>query len=207
MKNFKSFVCGAVSTVLVASLTISALAASGKINISVNPNVSIKVNGEMFQPKDVNGKSVQLFEYEGTTYAPLRAMAEEFGLEVGYDAAAQMAVVGEGANANQDTPAETSVDVETTRQQFLNSFTMIDKGLSDITLMYSGDMSNADLLALLKNIDSNALINMINDISYDTAKNDSKIKTVRYYLKNYEGYIALTNVYSDKSKVNTILLF
>lgn len=34
------------------------------------------------------------FTYNGTTYAPLRALAEAYGLEVGYDAEKKMATVG-----------------------------------------------------------------------------------------------------------------
>ena len=83
MKKFPSFLAGVLTTAIIGSLSISALAASGVMTISVNP-INIQVNGETFVPTDVNGKSVPVFAYNGTTYAPLRALAEAYGLEVEY---------------------------------------------------------------------------------------------------------------------------
>ena len=56
-------------------------------------SINIEVNGEVFQPKDVNGKAVSVFAYNGTTYAPLRALAEAYGLTVGYDSEKKLATV------------------------------------------------------------------------------------------------------------------
>lgn len=61
--------------------------------ISVYTDMTIKVDGKIFHPKDANGNDVLIMEYEGTTYAPLRALAEAYGLEVGYDDASRMATV------------------------------------------------------------------------------------------------------------------
>lgn len=47
----------------------------------------------MFQPKDANGNPVSVFVYSGTTYAPLRALAEAYGLTVGYDSEKKLASV------------------------------------------------------------------------------------------------------------------
>lgn len=88
----KKFLSGVLCATLVFSLALSALAISGRMTIEVGP-INVQVNGEVFQPTDVNGKEVPVFAYQGTTYAPLRALAEAYGLEVGYDAAANMATV------------------------------------------------------------------------------------------------------------------
>ena len=81
-------------TLAVASaLTISSFAAGNLIPINVDPSIKILVNGEEFKPKDANGNDVMTFTYNGTTYAPLRALAEAYGLEVGYDDAKKMATV------------------------------------------------------------------------------------------------------------------
>lgn len=74
------------------TLTISALAISGRMTIEVDP-INVMVNGEVFQPKDGLGHDVPIFVYNGTTYAPLRALAEAYGLEVGYDAEKNLATV------------------------------------------------------------------------------------------------------------------
>lgn len=101
----KKFLSGVLCATLVFSLALSALAISGKMTIEVDP-INVQVNGEVFQPTDVTGKEVPVFAYQGTTYAPLRALAEAYGLEVGYDASANMATVTEPgtSSANQGTP-------------------------------------------------------------------------------------------------------
>lgn len=86
------------------ALAVTSFAAGNMISISVDPSVKILVNGTEFQPKDANGNDVMTFIYNGTTYAPLRALAEAYGLEVGYDAARNMATVSEPGKT-YDTPA------------------------------------------------------------------------------------------------------
>lgn len=88
----KKFLSGFLACAILMSLTISALAISGRMTIEVDP-INIKVNGQTFAPTDINGKEVPVFAYDGTTYAPLRALAEAYGLEVGYDATSNMATV------------------------------------------------------------------------------------------------------------------
>ena len=60
--------------------------------LPVSP-INIEVNGAVFQPKDVNGNDVPVFAYNGTSYAPLRALAEAYGLSVGYNAEKNLAAV------------------------------------------------------------------------------------------------------------------
>ena len=100
----KKFLSGVLCATLVFSLTLSALAISGKMTIEVDP-INIMVNGEVFVPKDVNGKEVPQFAYQGTTYAPLRALAEAYGLQVGYDAEKNMATVSDPEAKPVVTPA------------------------------------------------------------------------------------------------------
>lgn len=49
-------------------------------------NICIKINGEKFEAKDVNGDMVEPFIYNGTTYLPVRAIANAFDKEVAWDA-------------------------------------------------------------------------------------------------------------------------
>lgn len=86
------------------TLAVTSFAAGNLISINVDPSVKILVNGSEFKPKDANGNDVMTFIYNGTTYAPLRALAEAYGLEVGYDAARNMATVSKGTYS-YDTPS------------------------------------------------------------------------------------------------------
>lgn len=83
-KRILSFLAGMLTIILIGFLAVPVLAFAG-MTISVEP-INIQVNGNVFQPKDVNGKDVPVFVYNGTTYAPLRALAEAYGLKAGYDA-------------------------------------------------------------------------------------------------------------------------
>lgn len=73
--------------------------------IEVDP-INVMVNGEVFQPRNAQGELVDVFAYNGTTYAPLRALAEAYGLEVGYDAEKNLATVSKPGAASNPAPDE-----------------------------------------------------------------------------------------------------
>ena len=82
---------GLLTVLLAVFLPVSVMAANGW-TLTAYP-IRVLIDGEVFQPKDVNGNDVRLFTVDGTTYCPLRALAEAYGLEVGYDAASGTATV------------------------------------------------------------------------------------------------------------------
>ena len=114
-----------ITAALAAVLSLGSFAAGKMIDITVDPTVKIKVNGAEFKPKDANGNDVMTFIYNGTTYAPLRALAEAYGLEVGYDAAANMATVDEPGKKQTAATADGAVLYDK------NGITITAKGLSD----------------------------------------------------------------------------
>lgn len=77
------FLSGVLVTLILIALPVSALASDGSFNLTAYP-IQVLVNGEVFRPVDAKGNEVQVFTVNGTTYAPLRALAEAYGLEVGY---------------------------------------------------------------------------------------------------------------------------
>lgn len=91
-KQIASFIAGGVTMLLLGSVVLSAFAFSGWMTIDVSP-INILVDGEIFQPTNVLGEEVPVFVYDGTTYAPLRALAEAYGLQVGYDGEQNLATV------------------------------------------------------------------------------------------------------------------
>lgn len=122
-----------------AVLAVGAMSAGNLINIEVDPSIKILVNGEEFKPKDVNGKDVMVFSYNGTTYAPLRALAEAYGLEVGYDADKRMATVGEYSKEykeEQTTTSQTDISSATMGEQ--NALRSAESYLNIMAFSYSG---------------------------------------------------------------------
>lgn len=53
--------------------------------IAIDGGITITLNGRPLVPKDANGKVVDVFASEGTTYLPLRAVTEALGLKVDWD--------------------------------------------------------------------------------------------------------------------------
>lgn len=98
MKNHQKLFIAAIMAV---SLSLNVAAATGLVQIDVDPSVKILVNGAEFHPQDANGKDAMTFIYDGTTYAPLRALAEAYGLQVGYDSKKNMATVDLPANSTE----------------------------------------------------------------------------------------------------------
>ena len=154
MKNrtrLVSFLMGAVAALILGSMSLPALAASGAFTITGSP-INVMVNGEVFKPKDVNGNDVLVFVYNGTTYAPLRALAEAYGLEVSYDGARNMAVVNDPGKADASAPVPS---VSSFSGQWTVTETPVTNYGSEkvFNADYSGSMSKAEFMAWWKSMD------------------------------------------------------
>ena len=90
--RFKKSLSLLLALILACSLVFPAAAAAEGRTIHVDP-IDVMVGGKVFLPADVTGKDVPVFVYNGTTYAPLRALAEAYGLTVGYNAEKKLATV------------------------------------------------------------------------------------------------------------------
>lgn len=151
-KRFQSFAAGALTALLISSTAVTALAASGAIQIEVSP-ISVLVDGELFQPKDAKGNDVMVFTYNGTTYAPLRALAEAYGLEVGYDGERHIATVSKQPTQTQAPIADTGY------AGFEKQWTVKEKPVTNygdekiFTVTYSGDLSRSEFKAWWKSYD------------------------------------------------------
>lgn len=165
-RHLPSFLAGMFTMLLLGTITVSAIAISGHMTIEVDP-INVQVNGAVFQPKDANGNEVPVFVYNGTTYAPLRALAETYGLEVGYDAENNMATVVDPDAKPVDTPtpdttakldySDWSAEEEAAYQEFKGMWTIEDRSDFDgldyeecnRIAWYNGDKSIVELKSLL----------------------------------------------------------
>ena len=146
--KFLSFVAGALSVLMLVALPISALASDGALSIKAYP-INVLVNGQVFEPKDAKGNDVLVFTYNGTTYAPLRALAEAYDLEVGYDAKSNTATVTNPAKVS-GTPAAAN--------SFASSWTVKEKPVTNYgsekiyTAAYSGSLSMSEFKTWWKSL-------------------------------------------------------
>ena len=91
----RDFAAGALVMALTMGVAVPAGAAvlTGK-KIDVLQGIEIFVDGVRLDPKDANGKSVETFVYNGTTYIPLRAVSQALGKAVNYDGNTKRAYIG-----------------------------------------------------------------------------------------------------------------
>ena len=138
-----------LAVVLTAAITSTALASDGSMTITIHP-IRILVNGEAFRPTDVNGNEVMVFTVNGTTYAPLRALAEAYGLEVGYDATNNIATVNSPDRAPSASVPET--------RDFATYWTVEEKPVTNygdekiFTATYNGALGMAEFKSWWKSL-------------------------------------------------------
>lgn len=88
--TLQNYLCGFFTALLLVVLVVPCFAESTSKQIMATYNgIKIYVNGEKINPKDANGNSVEPFVVDGTTYLPVRAIAEAVGYDVSYDSSTQ----------------------------------------------------------------------------------------------------------------------
>ena len=83
----------AATTMMAMFVTTAAAATAYQKSITATYGIGLEMNGNKANLTDVNGKTVEPFTYNGTTYVPIRAVAENMGSYVGYDASTKTAIV------------------------------------------------------------------------------------------------------------------
>ena len=102
----------AVILIMVVLLGISAYAASGYVTKKLYyNNISIMLNGDALTPKDVTGAIVEPFAIDGTTYLPVRAIAEALGFDVSWDGKTSTVII-------DGSPEERSVYITRTGSKY-----------------------------------------------------------------------------------------
>ena len=84
--RIKSFVSGVLVTLVFISLIGTAFATKGKLTVDLDYNdIRVTLDGQEVPLVDANGNPVEPFTINGTTYLPVRAVANALGLDVGWD--------------------------------------------------------------------------------------------------------------------------
>jgi hypothetical protein len=88
LNNLKWFALGIIVCFLVSTLLFPAYASSfSKSAQLVYNDIKITLDGQAITPKDADGNAVEPFIIDGTTYLPVRAVANALGLGVNWDGA------------------------------------------------------------------------------------------------------------------------
>jgi hypothetical protein len=92
-KRLQGLIAGIVVGALLTGGT--ALAASTQRLDAVFNSIKLFVDGKEVVPKDATGKTVEPFVVSGTTYLPVRAVAEALGKQVSWDGATYTVYIGD----------------------------------------------------------------------------------------------------------------
>lgn len=107
-KQWKGFLSGFVSALLIIGFAVPAFAAYQKQATLNYAGISITVDGKTVVPKDANGNTVEPFMIDGTTYLPLRAIGSALGMDVGWEQATKTATLRTKAAAVTPAAPDTS---------------------------------------------------------------------------------------------------
>jgi hypothetical protein len=93
--KLKGFAVGFIVAALLFGAAATVFASVGSYPLMASfASIRIFVDGKQVDPRDANGASVEPFIINGTTYLPVRAVAEALGMEVSWDSAAKSVYIG-----------------------------------------------------------------------------------------------------------------
>lgn len=118
-KKLQILICGIIIGTLLASGIVFAKQISETAELVYN-NIKITLNDKEIEPKDAVGNTVEPFTINGTTYLPVRAVAEALGIKVDWDEETNTVILtDEKTTENEDKPSD---EVKTVGQTLLAAF-------------------------------------------------------------------------------------
>ena len=94
MKHPKRFLFLALAVAMLIGCALPSAAATLFKTIEVYTGVNLYMDDVNFIPTDVNGKAVDAFIYQGTTYLPVRAISNLLGVNVNWDGSTHSVYLG-----------------------------------------------------------------------------------------------------------------
>lgn len=89
MKRIPGFLAGFLTAALITALCFPAFASTVRQLNANYSGIKITLDGAEIVPTDANGATVEPFTVDGTTYLPVRAIANALGLNVEWDGTTQ----------------------------------------------------------------------------------------------------------------------
>lgn len=92
-EGIKGMIVGLLVGTTIAGGTVWAATGMKTIDV-IYDNIKIYMDGDLVEPKDANGQTVEPFIYNGTTYLPVRAVGNAIGKEVSWDGVEKVVYLG-----------------------------------------------------------------------------------------------------------------
>lgn len=126
MKVRTTFLAGMLTTALLLSLVVSASASYGNISKTLSyQNIKVTLNGRQLDSTDANGRKVEPFIIDGTTYLPVRAVSDSLGLDVTWNTSTKTVVLSGSASDSSNA------------KSMLGFYKVLEEGSRDLQSFYS----------------------------------------------------------------------
>lgn len=111
-KRLKDMFLGSITTILILVMSVSAFAAMNKSITVTFADIKLNINGQIITPKDAVGNTVEPFMYNGTTYLPVRAVAEALNSAVEWDQTTKtVLIIGGGSTGEESVTNPTALNL------------------------------------------------------------------------------------------------
>ena len=117
---------GLISGILIGALVTSGIVFAEQITQTAQlfyNDIKININGSKVLPKDANGNYVEPFIINGTTYLPVRAVANALGIQVDWDDDTNTVLLSYNIyNTNKDGYVPTILEVAEMNEMTIDEF-------------------------------------------------------------------------------------
>lgn len=100
----KGFIAGLLVSAILAGTIGTAAATIGSRTVKADyADIKIVLNGNQITPQDANGKAVEPFAINGTTYLPVRAVANALGMGVDWNGETSTVILQSDSSLDKET--------------------------------------------------------------------------------------------------------
>jgi hypothetical protein len=177
--KLKGFTAGFIVAALLFGAAATVFASVGTYPLMASfASIRIFVDNRPIDPRDANGTSVEPFIVNGTTYLPVRAVAEALGMEVGWDNATKSVYIG--TIPEPPKPAEPAVPpAEAALKQWLS-----EKG-ADFKLVMESYFGEGTKVFL--NADGSKLVMEISKVTKTGIPKDERLRQEEEFIQGLSG--------------------
>lgn len=193
MKNSTSFVAGLATAGMVLSLAFGAGATAREEMIKAEfADIKIVMDGQQLTPKDANGKTVEPFIWNGTTYLPVRAVGAAVGKDVSWDGDTKTVYLGAKEQATVGTVGTVLMDK--------NGVKVTYKGIEKSTSFMGG----YDIKLFIENSSSTPYTVQVRDLSVNGTMCDVIFSSEVAAGKNINDRILIPESALEKNNITSI---
>lgn len=180
-EKLKGLVAGLLIGTTVAGGSVWAATGMRSIDVMFD-NIKIYMDGELVEPKDANGQTVEPFVYNGTTYLPVRAVSNAIGKDVSWDGVEKVVYLGAKPGSSENWldvcgPYQYTQGTEyrltdnkyftMSGKKYTNGYVLEGRGFSKIEALYNLNSQYKSLSFTVGHIDGKKNVNATLNIYLD----------------------------------------